>query len=141
MRFWDASALLSLLAEQQGGPEVGALSHEDPETMIWWGTPVELVAGACRLRRTGETDESGLMLLLAKIEDIRSEVDQIAPTEQVRRAASRIARLHDLRAADALQLAAALIWTEHNTHGVGFVCLDKRLREAAQREGFTVMPV
>jgi hypothetical protein len=45
-----------------------------------------------------------------------------------------------LRAADALQLAAALIWCEEQPAGEVFVCLDDRLREAARREGFTLVP-
>jgi len=48
--------------------------------------------------------------------------------------------VHSLRAADALQLAAALIWTEETTAGAEFVCLDQNLREAALKEGFTVLP-
>lgn len=141
MKFWDASALLSLLAEQPGGPEVKALSREDAEMMLWWGTAVELVSGACRLRRSGELDDRGLMLLLTKIDEVISDADQVDPTEKVRSTSLRVLRVHDLRAADALQLAAALVWTEFNPDGVGFVCLDKRLRDAAEREGFTVLPV
>jgi hypothetical protein len=36
--------------------------------------------------------------------------------------------------------AAALIWTEEATSGAEFVCLDQNLREAAMKEGFTVLP-
>jgi hypothetical protein len=45
-----------------------------------------------------------------------------------------------LRAADALQLAAALVWCQGDPLQHGFVCLDQRLREAARREGFTALP-
>jgi hypothetical protein len=48
--------------------------------------------------------------------------------------------VHPLRAADALQLAAALVWVEEQPHGEGFVSLDGRLRDAAAREGFTLVP-
>ena len=48
--------------------------------------------------------------------------------------------LHPLRAADAMQLAAAIVWANGQATGHEFVCLDHRLREAAQREGFTVLP-
>jgi hypothetical protein len=47
---------------------------------------------------------------------------------------------HPLRAADALQLAAALVWTGEAAAGEAFVCLDERLRDAARREGFEVLP-
>lgn len=140
MRFWDSSALLSLLAEQPGGPEVAPLLTQDPDTVLWWGTPVEMESGACRLRRTGLLSDHDLSLLLTNISEAVSQSEQIEPTEQVRTTALRVLRIHDLRAANALQLAAALVWTEHNPRGVGFVCLDRRLREAAEREGFTVLP-
>ena len=140
MRFWDSSALLSVLAEQPGGPEVAPLLDDDPDVMLWWGTPVELVSGACRLHRSGVLDDRDLNLLMTKIEEVISEADQIDPDEQIRLAALRAVRTHDLRAADALQLAAALVWTGHEPLGTGFVCLDKRLRDAAEREGFCVLP-
>jgi hypothetical protein len=38
------------------------------------------------------------------------------------------------------QLAAALVWCEEQSAGEVFVCLDDRLREAARREGFSLLP-
>ena len=64
----------------------------------------------------------------------------IAPTVALRERAGRLLRRHPLRAADALQLAAALAWTEHAPGGERFVCLDDRLRVAATREGFAISP-
>ena len=43
-----------------------------------------------------------------------------------------------LRAADALQLAAALVWAKQLPRKRLFVCFDGRLAEAAGKEGFTV---
>ncbi|HEY6321861.1 MAG TPA: hypothetical protein VJA16_09915 [Thermoanaerobaculia bacterium] len=50
------------------------------------------------------------------------------------------ARVECASAADSLQLAAAIDWCEERTTGAGFVCLDQRLRSAALREGFDVVP-
>jgi len=58
----------------------------------------------------------------------------------VRARAARLLSLHPLRAADALQLAAALVWCRERTAEAPFVCLDDRLRLAAAREGFRVLP-
>lgn len=44
-----------------------------------------------------------------------------------------------LRAADALQLAAALAAAENNPSALSIVTLDDRLAEAAEREGFPLM--
>jgi len=49
----------------------------------------------------------------------------------------RLPRLHPLRADDSLQLPAALVAADHEPSRLGFVCLDKGLANAAQREGFS----
>ncbi|HSJ25022.1 MAG TPA: hypothetical protein VK929_10160 [Longimicrobiales bacterium] len=59
--------------------------------------------------------------------------------EHVRTTAMRLLRTHPLRAADALQLAAALAWAPAPAGDV-FVTLDERLATAATLEGFTVLP-
>ena len=43
---------------------------------------------------------------------------------------------YDLRAADALQLAAALGWCENAPRGRVFLTADQKLREAALLSGF-----
>ena len=65
---------------------------------------------------------------------------EIAPNEGIRQQADRLVSQHPLSAADGFQLAAALHGCAHEPQGSGFVCLDRRLREAALREGFQVLP-
>jgi hypothetical protein len=48
-------------------------------------------------------------------------------------------RVHDLRAADALQLAAAIAAAEGQPASLELVCLDDRLIRAAEREGFPIV--
>lgn len=50
----------------------------------------------------------------------------------------RLLRVHPLRAADSQQLGAALIATMENPSTLPFLTDDEPLREAAQKEGFTV---
>lgn len=140
MTFWDSSALLALLAEESSRSDLQPILDDNPGMTIWWSTTVELVSGVCRRQRDGALSDREASLLFAKIEQLALEADQVEPTDQVRTAATRVLRVHTLRAADALQLAAALVLTDHNPAGVGFVCLDKRLAEAATREGFRVLP-
>ena len=99
-----------------------------------------MVSGACRLRRENQFDEAGFLDLLAGIDQTCREAAEIAPSELLREQAVRLIKAHDLRAGDALQLAAALAWADHKPSGLEFVCLDKRLRDAAVKEGFTVLP-
>ena len=64
-----------------------------------------------------------------------TEVDSLPP---VRERADRILAIHPLRAADALQLAAALVLTDERPRAFSFVTTDKRLGDAASAEGFEV---
>jgi uncharacterized protein len=46
---------------------------------------------------------------------------------------------HPLRAADAAQVAAALLIAPSDPSQLTFVCLDARLAEAAEREGLRIV--
>ena len=65
---------------------------------------------------------------------------EIVPSERLRQRTERLLSLHALRASDAFQLAAALLWSRGETTGEAFVSFDERLREAAGREGFRILP-
>lgn len=140
MRFWDTSALLALLAGQTGSALLMPLAEEDLGVAIWWATPMELASAVCRLLREHAVEEAECTRLLDRIAAIVRAADQIEPAGVVREAAVRMLRVHDLRAADALQLASALVWSEYSPSGFGFVSTDRRLRTAASREGFSVLP-
>ncbi|HEX2164386.1 MAG TPA: PIN domain-containing protein, partial [Thermoanaerobaculia bacterium] len=93
-----------------------------------------------RALRAGRFGDSGYRFAAKAMEDFHASSGEIAPGEEVRRQASRLLRVHDLRAADSLQLAAALVWCSDRPEGQAFVSLDRRLRDAAELEGFTVLP-
>lgn len=140
MRFWDASALIPLCAQESGTATVRVLQEQDPGVVAWWGSPIECLSALRRLLRMGQLDEAGEKAPRECFEELWKSVVQVAPTEQVRVRAARLLALYPLRAADALQLGAALVWAQDHAAGLGFVCLDERLREAAQHEGFSVLP-
>jgi len=75
--------------------------------------------------------------VLGALADAWSEVQ---PSEMLRATAERLLAAHPLRAADALQLAAALLWCQRQTTNRELVTFDIRLRDAGRREGFTVLP-
>jgi hypothetical protein len=66
--------------------------------------------------------------------------DVVPPTATLRERAGRLLGAHPLRAGAALQLAAALVSSDDAPQGETFVCLDARLRDAARREGFAILP-
>ena len=75
-----------------------------------------------------------------RLREVRTQVREVAPLEAVRTRAMRLLSAHALRTADSLQLAASLIWCEEQPASETFVSLDERLRDAARREGFTLLP-
>jgi hypothetical protein len=64
---------------------------------------------------------------------------EVLPVDSVRGTAQRLLRVHPLRCADSLQLAAAIIAAEHEPATLEFVGLDERLNDAASREGFRIV--
>ncbi|MBL8726163.1 MAG: PIN domain-containing protein [Planctomycetes bacterium] len=118
-----------------------ALLENDASMVVWWGTRTECVSALQRRRREAAAARTAVRDALHLVEVLAQEWTEVAPTEVVRKRAERLLAVHAIRAADALQLAAALVWARNDPSGHCFVCLDERLREAAGREGFQVLPV
>ncbi len=139
MNFWDSSAILPLLVSETGTPAMRGLYQRDPEIVAWWGTRVECTSALARLERAGQLDTSAATAAIRELGALAEQWHEVQPVEPVREAAVRLLRVHNLRAADALQLAAALIACEHRPASMGLVCLDQRLGVAAEREGFRLI--
>jgi hypothetical protein len=108
---------------------------------MWWGSPVECQSALYRRHREGRLPASPLEQASRRLSAVVEDADIVAPTLALRERAGRLLASHPLRAADALQLAAALVWCDERPTDEGFVCLDQRLRDGARREGFAVLPV
>jgi predicted nucleic acid-binding protein len=119
---------------------VEILLRRDPQVVLWWGTPVECISALARLHRQGSLPNTALRRSQNLLEQIRERAYEVQPVEEIRARAERLLLTHRLRAADALQLAAALAWCRDEPRGIGFISLDDRLRGAAATEGFSVMP-
>ncbi len=107
---------------------------------VWWSTRIEVVAALSRRERADAKRRADWSACFQSLNGIAEEWREVAPTDPVRRAAERLLRRHDLRAADSLQLAAALVACEDRPSGHEFICLDDRLRRAAAVEGFRLLP-
>lgn len=79
-----------------------------------------------------------LGLGLKRLSAFLAQCSEIAPEEQIRTSACSLLEKHSLTAADAIQLAAALVWYSGAPHGRVFICADRRLGAAAREEGFAV---
>ncbi len=139
MKYWDSSGLVPLLVNQSTTDARRSLFSSDPGIITWWGSAIECASALNRLERERLVDGSTLSQLLAKLSEFESHWVQVPPIEQVKRIATRSLRIHSLRAADALQLAAALIAADGNPATLEFVTNDERLAIAAQMEGFPVL--
>ena len=76
----------------------------------------------------------------ALLAQLRGSWSEILPSEKVRSLAETLPDSHGLRAADATQLAAALVWCLDRPNRRPLVCFDDRLRTAAAALGFDVRP-
>jgi predicted nucleic acid-binding protein len=139
VKFWDTSAIVPLLVEQTATSRMQALAAADPLLIVWWGTAVECASALARLERETVLDgrtARGALGRLAKLTEVWQEIEA---GDLVRETATRLLRVHPLRAADSLQLAAAFVAAEGRPSTLDFVTLDDRLALAAQREGFIVV--
>lgn len=139
MNYWDSSAILPLLVVEASTPGIQAFYDRQPEMVAWWGTPVECASALARLEREGQMEAASVSQAIRQLESLQGTWHEIQPVDAVRQAAARLLRAHPLRAADSMQLAAALVACEHQPRTWQFICLDSRLSTAAEREGFRVV--
>jgi predicted nucleic acid-binding protein len=138
--FWDASALVPLCIQEPRSANALSL-HRQYEIVVWWATSVEIASALARLLR---------MKLLssrqwAQARDTASVFAQawtvVTPSNAVRASAQKIVEQYDLRAGDALQLAAALEWCADVPRGRKFLTADTRLFQAALLCGFDALNI
>lgn len=140
MRFWDSSALIPLVVPEPETRALGALLRADPVIAAWWGTRLECGAALARLERERRVTGPNMAQARSRLEHLADQWVEISPSPQVREQAERLLRVHALRSADAHQLAAALVASQHRPATLEFVTIDQRLADAARREGFRLLP-
>ena len=139
MRYWDTSAIVSLLVDEAASVAVRAEHGRDVEITTWWGTQVECVSAVARLEREGRLSPAVASDLYLRLGRLAAGWIEVLPAERVRATAERLLRVHPLRAGDALQLSAALAAADEHPRTLPFVTRDARLALAAEREGFTTI--
>ena len=139
MNFWDTSALVALGVDEPHRQSALRILEADDRMAVWWGSTVEYTAALARRERDGTLTTKEVSEHLVRLRALSQVWYEVQPSRRVRTLAQRLLRVHPLRAADGLQLAAALAAAEEDPSGVGFVCFDARLNEAASREGFAIL--
>jgi hypothetical protein len=138
LRYWDASALVPLVvAEETSLAWRGAAA--DDMIVTWCLSAIEIASAVERRAREGALDASGRSEALANLTQLAQAWSEVTAVPAVRDRAYRRLGTHALRAADSLQLAAALVAVSDRPGGHDFLSTDARLRHAASREGFRVV--
>lgn len=138
--YWDTSAIVPTMVAEPSSLQMRALAQEDARVYVWWATQVECVSAIARRERANPSDAESAAEAVTTLTTLAEGWIEVPPSEGLREAARRIVRVHDLRAGDAFQLAAARVASGQQPESLPFVTLDERLALAARREGFPVLP-
>ena len=141
MKFWDSSALVPLYIDEPATDRLRTLLQRDPDVLVWMLSSVEVLSAIARHRRRSKGADDLLHQARREVLERWSRWSAVTDAEAVRRRAERLVGVHALAAADALQLAAALVVSGDQPETLDFVTLDSRLATAAQLEGFRVLGV
>lgn len=133
--FWDSSALVPLCIEQKATRVVRQLSATY-DIAVWWSAPVEVRGAFARLLRMRQLTLAGQVEAQVTLDRMRRVWREVYPSEPVREQAERLVDRFPLKAADALQLAAAMAWCMGRPRGRVFISCDAQLLDAAQQLGF-----
>ena len=139
MKFWDASAIVPLLVLESSSRHLQSLAAQESAMLVWWGSKVECVSALARRERDGAFDARVMAIALQRLQQLADAWHEIDPSDPIRETAERFLRVHPLRAADALQLAAAFAAAERRPASLEIITLDDRLANAARKEGFGVV--
>lgn len=139
MRFWDASAVLPLIVEESGSELSLRWLREDADIILWGLTRVELASAIERRAREQMLRPADRAAALRRCERLANDAHEVTDLSAVRVRAIALLARHSLRAADALQLGAALLVADPDPASLTMAVLDRRLAAAAEREGLRVL--
>lgn len=139
MRFWDSSGIVPLLVAQARTQSVRSALKTDPEMLVWWASETECVSAIARLERDGALDEPSATKAFGRLDKFKEAWHEVQPSEAIRTTARRLLRAHNLRAADSLQLSAALTASEGSPASLQIISLDERILDVARREGLIIV--
>jgi predicted nucleic acid-binding protein len=139
VKYWDASALAPLILDEPASDLVRGWLREDSGVVTWGLTRLELASAIERRAREGVLSSSARVVALRRLERLAADSHEVSDLSAVRVRALPLLARHPLRAADAAQLGAALLVAEADPGTLTMAVLDRRLGEAASREGLRVL--
>lgn len=139
VNFWDTSGIMALVVDEPRRMFARSILEGDDRMAVWWGSSIEYVSAVSRRIRDGTLKEDQIAALVHYLEELSRRWCEVQPDSKIKESAQTLVLRYPLRAADSLQLAAALAIAENDPGSIGFVCFDARLNAAANQEGFTVL--
>jgi predicted nucleic acid-binding protein len=136
--FWDSSALIPCLIQQDATTKARQWLRKHPRPVVCWFTVVEINSALARLLREGDLSRSGHEVAMKQLRRLESRWVEVLPTAGMRRLANELLYKYELRAADVLQLASAMVWCNEHPRSRSFITLDARLASAAASAGFQI---
>ena len=133
--FWDSSALVPLCVQQRSSLAVRRMIANYP-IVVWWSTSLEMRSAFARLQRMKQLSPDQHAAAGRRLEQLRETWREMQPTQSIRRQAESLVDRFPLKAADSLQLAAALAWCSGSASGRVFISGDRQLLDAAAQLGF-----
>lgn len=133
--FWDTSAIVPLCVRNRASARAHQLFRRYTP-VVWWATPIEAHSALARELRAGSLTAEGHTNASSDLGLLQRKWREIEPSDPLRALAEELLGRYPLSAADALQLAAAYIWSEQRPFNRSFICGDKRLLGAARSAGF-----
>ena len=141
MKFWDASAIVPLIMTEPTTKAIQAIAATDDAMLVWWATEVECASAIARLERDGALDAASTAAAFDRLRRLAEGWHEVEASDGIRETAVRFLRVHPLRAANAMQLAAAFVVADRRPSSLDLVTLDERLAAAARKEGFAVTEI
>lgn len=139
MRYWDASALVPLIAAESDSERVRGWLADDDHVVTWAWTRTEVTSAIERRTREGSLSRRQRREVLDRLGSLASDWDEVTDVLAVRSRAEALLARHPLRVADAGHLGAALLVQEQLAGALTFVCRDQRLLSAADVEGLRIL--
>lgn len=136
--FWDSSALVPLCVHETTSRQAHSqLRRFLP--VVWWGSLIEIHSAIARHHRLGKLRDPEKRRALSQLGLLSAGWREILPDDDLRGLAGRLLDAHEVRAADSLQLAAALVWCHERPARRTFLCADQRLSKSAAAAGFSIL--
>ena len=136
--FWDASALVPLCVHENTSRQA-QLQLRQSLPVVWWASSIEVHSAVARLYRQGKLRDVEKNGALARLDVLSRAWREVLPSDSLRDLARQLLDTYELRAADGLQLAAAITWCQHRPARRTFLSADQRLSKCATAAGFAVI--